>query len=254
VQGRWGASSAVAFSGLARARKVAATGSEMVSGPHFVNVPMLSTLSMQDALEIEYELTESAVMPGEWQEAEARGSSRGLDLTLLMHDSRDGLVAHLLSFTVPLVAISYTHRPAYSSSLFGVPGLGAQGVTNSIPLSDFWTAPLPARFVAHVDTLAHPTRPGCGKAAADGTRKEVSWLGQVNEVSFGDFSAVALEITPLALGVAIVSGVPHLTSVKLRIGHQMDARGSTGPLAGSCITMPLQVSQLEEICTGLEWA
>ena len=50
----------------------------------------------RDALEIELELKQGVKLPDEWQQADAPAG--GLDITILVHDTKDGLVAH---FKIP---------------------------------------------------------------------------------------------------------------------------------------------------------
>lgn len=246
LQGRWAVAGPVAFSRDVRASKVTVPGDQLLLSdlvhPH-VNAEALGSLSIADALQFELDLAEGVTFPSEWQYGPLEPQHqdafpvRGIEMALLIHDTRDGSVAHFLSFTVPVAAIEYRHA------------------AHVVRLADFWEANLPPTFVAEVDTLALSTHPGCGEPEADGSRQDVPWLATLGgEHIVGDLHPV-LEVAPLSLSMSrMVNGSPRLTGLKMRISLQMDGRSSTGPFAGTCVAMPLQVSMLEGLCNSMEWA
>jgi len=228
-QGKWAAEGSLAFSHNVAGRKVA----------HSIQAGAIN-VTVQNALQFELKLPESIALPLSWQSDEGTSGTSmrdGLEILVLMHDASEGAVAHFLSFTVARGGIKY-ERPNGGGS---------------VRLSSWWKRPLPDDFVAHVDTLSHPTHAGCGEAAPDGQRMEVPWVStmfQDIDLSAMSPSPPTLEIHPLTLGFSMVEAAPRLKSITLQMVMQIDAR----QLNGNLVRMPCQQSQLEVLVDELDWA
>jgi hypothetical protein len=168
-QGRWSSGGSIAFSHGGVARQVAVTGDQMALGTDamMANIALMESIAVNDVLELELTLPGQGVpVPDSWQD----GGPHGLEVDLLVHDNRDGKVAHFLSFTVPSDGLEY-EPPATDADA------DSDSEPDFVPLAEFWTAELPPSFNVKVDTLENSTNAGCGDPSADdGARASVPWL------------------------------------------------------------------------------